>query len=376
MNVGDELELRVEKLSYNGGRGVSKHRGFVVFVEGAAPEETVKARITTVKKTFAEAKVVEVISSSMHRRTPPCPVAHQCGGCPLQHVEYSEQLFQKQQIINDFVSRNLPDQTLTVLPILPSPNEFRYRNRIQLHSVNGLVGYYARGTNSFIPIEDCLISEESLIEALPEVRSQTQNQDKMTRFEVARGLDNKIHIRKTQKDPGTLLFAQVNAAQNEKLIETVVMWAQESSDQFSQIFDLYAGAGNITWPLAKAFPNISVTGVELSDTSCSMGRKWMDPSLGARATLECADVADFLGSLDPRPALMVLDPPRQGCENQVMDELLRLQPPIIIYVSCNPSTLMRDLGKLKSLYNVVRLQPIDMFPQSDHIESIVLLKHI
>ena len=276
MNVGDELELRVEKLSYNGGRGVSKHRGFVVFVEGAAPEETVKARITTVKKTFDEAKVVEVISPSAHRRTPPCPVAHQCGGCPLQHVEYSEQLFQKQQIINDFVSRNLPDQTLTVLPILPSPNEFRYRNRIQLHSVNGLVGYYARGTNSFIPIEDCLISEESLIEALPEVRSQTQNQDKMTRFEVARGLDNKIHIRETQKDPSTLLFAQVNAAQNEKLIETVVMWAQESSDQFSQIFDLYAGAGNITWPLATAFPNISVTGVELSDTSCSMGRKWMD----------------------------------------------------------------------------------------------------
>ncbi|MCB0342822.1 MAG: hypothetical protein KDD59_11285, partial [Bdellovibrionales bacterium] len=102
----------------------------------------------------------------------------------------------------------------------------------------------------------------------------------------------------------------------------------------------------------------------------------MDPALGARATLECADVAEFLGSLDPRPALMVLDPPRQGCENQVVGELLRLQPPVIIYVSCNPSTLMRDLGKLRSQYNVVRLQPIDMFPQSDHIESIVLLNHI
>jgi 23S rRNA (uracil1939-C5)-methyltransferase len=331
------IELTIDRLSFNGGRGVGRFDGVVVFVPDTAPGDFVRARVTVKKSNLWEAELVEILKPSPYRRNPPCPVAGVCGGCAWQHVEYAEQLKQKQEIVEFALKQK-------VEPVIPSPNELRYRNRVQVHIENGKLGFFAKRSNDLVAITDCLITEEA-------VTAQFSRAIKSGESRVELSLDTNG------------FFSQVNSAQNRKLIE-VVLSQIEGSPQ--KIADLYAGYGNLTAPLTKQFPQAEIVAVELNERAVEKGRTDLPEVKWFRE-----DVGDFLQKAEAFD-VVVLDPPRTGCANPVINALRKMKPEQIVYVSCNPMTFARDAKRLMEagVYRLDLVQPLDMFPQTEHIELV------
>jgi len=429
---GDRAQVWIEKLSI-GGRGVARHEGLVIFVPDTGPEERVEIELTAVKKNFAEGRVLRILSSSPHRVQPPCPVAGICGGCSWQHVAYAEQLRQKREFVRealrkfsgfDLAGSDVKGDSL-VGEVVPSPFEFRYRNRIQLHHAGGRLGFHRRGSHHIVDIDDCLIAESELTAEFPRLHRKFENSSP-GRFELLKTEEGQVVERgwrttdgdKDGKDGedwtdgeslsgglvekgGGSAFSQVNSAQNERLVGYVVVdtilhharssagiaSGNDSTDECLEIYDLYAGNGNFTFPIAKALPKARITAVELNSRSVQSAREKVERDFVDRGLLQIeeTDVARFLTSLRASRSarssafsetIVVLDPPRTGCAPDVMNSLVELAPRLIIYVSCHPVTLARDLSTLNESYALVDVRPFDMFPQTDHVETVAVLSRL
>ncbi len=373
--IGDELCLFIDRLAYHSGQGVARHQGFVVFVPFTAPGDKVNAKVVRLHPSYAEAELIEVLEPGPARRAPPCPVAGRCGGCQWQHVAYEEQLAQKQNIlIHALKGLPLGDLKLPLEPFVGSPQEFRYRNRIQIHVQGEKLGYFAAGTRDMVEVQDCLIAEKALVEQFPLI-SARRDLDR-GRVEIARLETGEVELRQGEAEAHSHRFAQINEQQNKRLIEILISLVQNS--KFSEIVDLYCGAGNLTFPLAKAFPGASVHAVDLSRVMIDTAQK-RAYRLPRQSSIEwkAEPVSQFLAGFRPRDRdwLLVLDPPRPGCDRDSRNLILKLRPRQIVYVSCNPSTLARDLEPwLKSgLYRLDFVQGLDMFPQTAHLEALVSL---
>ncbi|MCB0422007.1 MAG: class I SAM-dependent RNA methyltransferase [Bdellovibrionales bacterium] len=361
--VGQELELEIESLTFNGGRGLARKEGFVFFLPGTAPQEKVLAKVTKVKKNFAEAMAIQVLSPSPNRRTPPCPVAQDCGGCCWQHIDYPAQLKQKYAIVCSAYKKLAPG--VFIQQPHASPNEFRYRNRIQVHKADDRIGFLKSKSHQIVPIEDCLISEEELTSQFANIR---KDQGLRGRIEIARKTDGSVTIVSGKRPAHLHLFSQVNTAQNQWLIDKVID-TLSGQNSFQNIYDLYCGAGNFTLPIARAFPHLNIVGVELSESSIKIAKQEK-----SHAQFFASDVAQFLRkNRFSSDAFVILDPPRIGCDPSVIDELSHWGPDHILYISCNPMTQVRDLANLMSKYSIKWVQPIDLFPQTDHVEVMTLL---
>ncbi|MBX3020596.1 MAG: class I SAM-dependent RNA methyltransferase [Bdellovibrionales bacterium] len=362
-SLPDTVELTIDSLSYNGGRGVGRTDGVVIFVPGTAPGDRVRVRLTVRKPRFAEADLLEILEPSSVRRTPPCPVAGRCGGCSWQHVSYSAQVEQKKKILNDSLRRL---QGFEVLPFLAAPAEFHYRNRIQLQIQNGRYGFFGKRSHELVAIEECWIAEPALNEKMRGLSLSDLSHNR--RLEIALGEDNKLHLTTGDRDPEAALFSQVNRAQNLVLQQRILQLVQIRPDW---LMDLYAGAGNLTLPLVTHFPSVPLLAAELSRASVERG-KAKAPAILWRV----GDVAKVLRGERPRSGsgLIVLDPPRPGCEIEVIEQLKRHRPQQIIYVSCNPSTFARDAERLLPDYRLEKVQGLDMFPQTEHVELIASLR--
>ncbi len=339
--------------------------GIVVFVAGAAPQERVRARVLSRKARFIEAEVVEVLQPSTARREPPCPIANQCGGCSWQHVTYSEQLKQKQGILESSLRGLIKYRPFEILPMLGAPAEFNYRNRIQVHVEGSRLGFFAKGSHRLVETRECAISEPLINERLAALNAADLAGAR--RIELALDeLTGQVVLRR-DRDPQAALFGQVNRLQNEVLLKLVL---SAIAGRPSWMLDLYAGSGNISIPLSAAFPDTPVHAVELSRESVQIGK-----AKGiAGIEWSAQDVAEFLrGFKCPKgEGCVVLDPPRPGCDVAVIQSLKRLSPKQIVYVSCNPSTFARDAERLiqDGQYSVATVQGLDMFPQTEHIELI------
>lgn len=397
-SIDEEVTLTIDRLSYDGGRGVSRYQGFVVFVPDVAPQESVRARITNIKKNFAEAELINVVVPSPARRDPPCPVVHRCGGCPWQHITYIEQLRQKQLLLAHQLRKLLPDH-LRSPEILPAPNEFHYRNRVQIHAKMrnpNIVeyGFFAKGSNDIVSIESCLISDPSLFEGLSDELIALNRSSRPALFEnkshkpikIELALDSEgkrsirpLHMQESQ-------FTQVNSQQNLILQKIIVDWLYTHGPQGLsglKIFDLYCGSGNLTLPISKNFAGSEIVGVEYSPSAITRAKSFAEDS-GAKIHFVSQDVGEFLSTATPQPnTVMILDPPRAGLDLRVREHILRLQPDLILYVSCSLPTLARDLSSLfgqnhpsssHPKYEVVNLVGLDMFPQTEYLETITALK--
>lgn len=390
LEVGSTLEITTVRLA-RGGRAVGHTAdGFVVFVAGAAPDETVRAEITKVAARFAEARTIDVLTPSPHRVTPPCAVADRCGGCPWQHVEYAEQVRQKDAILREALKRSggLAEVELaTVAPFLASPEPFRYRSRITVHVREGEVGFLQRESHTFVAIDDCLIADQALV---PYAKSLVKARE--SRFQVGRDQQGELFAGGA--------FTQVNRAQNARLQALV---AEQIAAHVARlpdvghwhVLDLYCGNGNLTFPVVERLradrPEavIEATGVELSRESVAEAKQNPRSQL---CRFEQSDVETWLArqkaGFEPRFAkknrlqaaeIAVLDPPRAGCEKGVLPLLARRKPSLIVMVSCDPATLARDLQRLKitsgphSAYELIFAQGLDMFPQTDHLETVAVL---
>jgi len=351
-NVGDILELNIDRLTYNGGRGLGRHFNFVVFVADTAPGDKISAEIIESKKNYAVAKLVKVLEPGPNRIDPLCEYYNHCGGCQLQHITYNEQLTQKKSFIEKSI-KNLKVNIAT--DVIPSPKEYNYRNRIQLHNKNKKLGYFKKKTHDLIEINKCIIADERINNELKNISSNSP------RIEVALTKDGSIVTRNPKKLDAHSLFSQVNSHVNDLLINHVIMAASESS--YAKIYDAYCGQGNFTLPLYEKFNSTPITGIEYSSNNITAAKKLNNKINFVENSVE----KYFKSNPAEKDSLVVLDPPRSGCHKSVFNGIIESKK--IIYISCDLSTFERDAKIIMSSgYNLDKLTGFDMFPQTSHIE--------
>ena len=372
----ETLEVEIESLSF-GGDGVAKKDGLVYFVPFAAPGDFLKVKTTEKKKNFARAEILEILKPGPSRQKAPCPVYGKCGGCNWQHISYPEQLRQKQAIVKKQLGGFITDPK-QLLEIVPSPSQFTYRNRIQLKFDGKKLGYYERQTHKVIGIERCEIAEKELNLALQKKSKAllSSGAEPNPKIELFLDIHNKVHESSEKEESDSVGFSQVNSGQNTNLVATTLEWMKAFSS--NEVYDLYSGAGNFTFPILEAFPKAMVTAVELSEASVKLAHAQIKKAnlSPKRIRFLLSDVSLFLKrQILGQGAIVLLDPPRVGCAPEVIDALAKQPIQRLFYISCNPASLSRDIERLQrsAPWRLVRAQPFDMFPQTDHVEVLAEL---
>ena len=357
--VGQKIELFVEKLSFNGGRGVARESGVVLFVEGAAPQEKVLAEVTKLHKRFAEARVLDVLEASPSRRVAPCPVYSLCGGCNLQHIDYPTQIAQKSMILAEQLRNLSRDYKFEVKPLVASDNEFFYRNRVQFHLADGKVGFYKRGSHEIVDTAKCYLVEDDINAQLAQLRLGDLQKNQSPRLEL-----------RSANSSGADFFSQVNSSQNLKLQTSISELVENQNPP--EFWDLYGGAGNFSLPIAKKNPGLKIVCVEGSREAVEFGKKLAKELDLTNITWINSSVEDFLKTQTAKTRLILIDPPRIGLTDVARKRLLPLlsRGSKLIYLSCNPSAFPRDAAELvkTGAVSLRWVQAYDLFPQTDHIE--------
>ncbi|MEK6683836.1 MAG: 23S rRNA (uracil(1939)-C(5))-methyltransferase RlmD [Nitrospirota bacterium] len=429
--VGQIISIPIEKL-VDGGSGLGRWEGRVVFVPGVCPGEEVRARITTVKKSYAEAALESVKKPSPDRGAPPCPVFEQCGGCQWQMLAYPAQLRAKVEILRENLRRIGKLDKPNLLPPIPSPRAFEYRTRIQLKtdSTNNrsILGFHEEKTHRIVPIETCLTAHpifnralavlrsifldpaerppgltdihlhlaratgellvrffagdkppervepflKKFADAMPETVGQVYTSSNGRRR--VRGRDHLIdRFRSIPFRISDRSFAQVHSELIELLIDTVRMLAQPTG--LESVLELYCGIGTFGIFLAReasALTGFDENEVAVGDANYNALQQGLT---NCRFTAKPVDraVRDLVNEKKMFDCV-VLDPPREGVDRRTLESLIRLNPSRIVYVSCDPATLARDLKILTdSGFHPGRIQPIDLFPQTYHLETVAEL---
>jgi 23S rRNA (uracil1939-C5)-methyltransferase len=362
------INLKIDKLSF-GGDGIGRFENFVVFVPFTAPGDELEVEITESKKSFARGKVLKILKPGEMRVQPDCTAFGRCGGCQWQHISYGEQLKQKQQILTDMAQKEgvtLPKH----LEVIPSKS-YGYRNRIQVRAFRDRLGFFQQNSHMVIDIESCPVAEPLLNEGLKNLRKKLPVA-REKKFEIYKLNESDIHVSENMAHGEELGFSQNNEDCNQKLISSVIDYCSDYNS--NSIWDLYCGKGNFSIPIAKALPKKNIIGVELNANSI---RAATQESFDL-TNLEfiCSDVKNWLKKVPLTETLVILDPPRTGCEQDFLTALLRHPLEGIIYISCNPSVLFRDLKRIFELRPDLKINKIklfDMFPQTYHFEVLVQL---
>ncbi len=347
----------------------------MVFVPGTAPGDVADIRIVETHKNFLVGELVALIEPGARRVQAPCPVFGRCGGCTWQHIAYEEQIQQKQQILESAFRRLAKTHSMpALLPMVPSPQPYRYRNRIQVQRQGDRVGFFQARTHDLVEVEDCLISQEVVAREIRNVVTHPP----APKYEIARTEKGNVAVAPVGGDRTEAFFSQVNTAQNAALIRSVLHAVKnESSSPPTTILDLYCGTGNFSFPLAHAFPSAKVTGVELSKKNIELANQRLKADGPSNLDFFASDVSHFLEKIQrvESPLTLIVDPPRTGIEKRALSAVLELHPERIVYISCQPMTLVRDLQVwVESGYDIRSVQGFDMFPQTAHIETQVMLR--
>ena len=362
------LEVTIDSLA-NSGDGVGRIDNKVIFVPYTSPGDRVRVEIQTNKKSFARARLIEVLSPSPHRVNPPCPYYGKCGGCDLQHIDYPTQVHWKRENLLSCLSKIAKLEDLSIVQeVVKSPNTFHYRNRLQVHVDSTGPYFLQKNSHQPVHIDRCLIAEEAINEKLKDI--PLPKKGKSQKLELATHADS---VKVYHVDPmgsSELGFRQVNTLQNNTLIEKTL--AVITQQNVSTVLDLYCGQGNWIKAIHKTWPHISCTGVDNNPTNIAKAKSHGSENL----QFVLADAETFLAQQSESFDLMILDPPRKGCDPQLFQALQTARRPgLVLYISCHPATLARDLCSLKDLdYSVLEVLPVDMFPQTSHLETWCMLR--
>lgn len=374
---GDIVELKIDKLIF-GGAGLGRHDGQVVFVDYSAPGDVIEVEIFESKKNFSRGKILKIIEPSASRTQPRCKVFGQCGGCQWQHVNYEEQIASKQKILEDAVKRFLPQENVALEPFWKSPDSYHYRNRIQVRvDDSGKIGFFEKGSHVLVDIENCPIAEEPLSAELIKMK---QTNIKAGTYRIQVGLNNEVMRTHLEMQEQPLGFAQVNQVQNQKLQNEVLNIYEKYKGL--PIVDLYGGYGNLSLPLAKQYSDSSIECVEWSHQSVEEGWQLAKKQNSKNLRYINMDVKSYLQRVHiSRESFVILDPPREGCDSVVIQELVAKAPKCLVSISCDPMTwgrdtqlLLHEAQKNGYKYRIATMHGLDMFPQTDHIEVFSVLE--
>lgn len=378
------LNVTIQRL-LPGGVGLAHADGLTLFVSLAAPGDEVRVRIDRVQGKVAFASIHEIIKPSPVRVDPPCPYFGRCGGCDFQQLTYEAQLQAKVDIIQDCFQRIAKVVNPVDIRIHPSP-EWQYRARAlwQTDADRKWLGYYVRGSREVCDVEYCAVLVPGLQQTLESLRTKVEMATTVKDIAAMAGdgdvsVDPPIAGFEPREISRTIAgeryhfsaksFFQINHQLLPALIEEAI-----GNDRGKLAIDLYCGVGLFTLPLARRF--IQVIGVEANDHATRFARANLETAQLNNAQVFTADVGSWLRSSEDAisPDLLLLDPPRTGAENKVISGILALKPARIVYVSCDPATLARDLKKLLAGgYSLDTVTAFDMFPQTHHVETVVRL---
>jgi 23S rRNA (uracil1939-C5)-methyltransferase len=429
--VGEVLSLTIEKL-VDRGWGMGRVEGRVVFVPGVCAGELVTARVTALRKGYAEAQVETILQPASDRVHPPCPVVEACGGCQWQHIAYPVQVQSKMEILREDLKRlgGLADPP--ILPVVAASDPFGYRTRLQLKvDLTGegpLIGFFGAKSHRIVPVASCLIASPALNEIIarlweilrePEMRlvslteihlhtalgkgeiqlrymAGIEPQDRaerlMARMEAVhpavksqvfyggkydRWVWRRDYLIEKYGDLAYRIsdkaFAQINYEQNVTLMETVRTFAGLTGKE--KVLELYCGIGNLGLILGREAK--SVLGYDVNRFAIADATHNAKTMRLSRCRFTSRPVHLAVNDINSRKEtydVVIVDPPREGIDRETLKGLARLRSPKIVLVSCNPSTLARDLRSLsENGYQVQRIQPIDLFPQTYHLEAVVEL---
>jgi 23S rRNA (uracil1939-C5)-methyltransferase len=354
------VDLKIEDTAF-GGKGVAREQRKAVFVPYTIEGELVSAEIVREKKQFAEAELVEVKQSSPNRVVPECPYFSRCGGCAYQHIDYQHQLEIKWRQVRDALQRIGKLKGVHMRPIIPSPKQYTYRNRITVHAQDGVIGFFRHDSHHLIDIERCSISRDEINRALAELRAQKYVRDGHYTLRAA---------------SGPRVFSQVNDEVAQALRDLIVDLVPPNQDL---LIDAYCGAGFLAKALLDKFER--VIGIDWDRFTVAAAKQ----NASEKETYIAGDVEDVAaafasGDVQPRALgtnasmTIIVDPPATGLTEKVRKAISQLVPETLIYVSCNPPTLARDLKELQHKFAINSITPLDMFPQTAEIEVLAHLE--
>jgi tRNA/tmRNA/rRNA uracil-C5-methylase (TrmA/RlmC/RlmD family) len=370
--AGDRLTLKIDDIAF-GGEGVARIADFVVFVPFVAPGELAEVEVTEVKKRFARARLIRLIEPSRDRVQPLCRYFGDCGGCQYQHLAYEAQLRIKHKQICDVFQRIGGLDPALIAPVVPCPQPYGYRNRIMIRSQwnklkHGLeIGFIRADNRLVVDIEECKIAEPALNEQIKRVRAHPPPKG---------GLKVVLRIPPEGWEVPPDSFFQNNFFLLPGLVSVVRDRLRMAGAQ--RLLDLYCGVGFFSLELADLVE--SFVGVELDQPAVKAARRNAATRGVKNGEFISGSAEDLLPGLLARftaeATAVVLDPPRKGCRPETLHALRQARPAQIIYVSCDPATMARDLNVLcaEAVYAVSQVIPLDMFPQTSHVEAVADLR--
>jgi 23S rRNA (uracil1939-C5)-methyltransferase len=355
MNPLSTVELEIVDVAF-GGSGVARLDGKVYFVPFTAPGDRVVARVRRDRKKFVEAQLEEVLIPGPARREPACKYFGRCGGCAYQHLDYGFQLELKSAQVEQTLRRVGRLEAVPMRAMVPAPQALGYRNRIRVHVQGRCAGFYATGSNLLVDVESCAIARPEVNVALRRLRGAALE-------------DGDYSLR--APGGGGPFFEQTNEAMAREMVRLVADMVLKGQER---LVDAFCGAGLFAKHLASAFKQ--VIGIEENVHAVESARA----SAAGHERYICGDVGAHLGEVLQEQNLdsttLILDPPATGLSARIVELVTAFPPAEVVYVSCNPATLARDLVAFGEGFRVESVTPLDMFPQTAEIEVVVHLRRV
>lgn len=413
IKIDEIYETEITSLE-NEGSGVCKINQMIVFVPKALPGEKVRIRITEKKKNFARGKIVEILKSSDKRIESKCPYYEECGGCNLRHQTSKENLKFKKEKVETALKR-IGKLDVKVEDTIPSLKEDNYRNKVSFKVEDNRIGFYGEGTYQLIDIDYCLLAQKQINDSLNVIKNylkENDNEIKNITIRYGNAMDELLidiyslnntdikildylttnicnlksvifndkvvygngYIKEISNglmfNVSAKSFFQVNSVQTEKLYDEIIKQSKLSKEDV--VLDLYCGTGTITSIVSKYVKK--VIGIEIVEDAIIDAKENLKINNISNAKFICGAAAKEISKIKEKVDVVIVDPPRKGVDRKAIAIMKKISPKKIVYVSCNPVTMARDLSYLNDLYDVKKVTPVDMFPNTAHVESVVLLE--
>lgn len=396
--------IEITDLSHNA-KGIGKLNEKIVFVDGAVPGDIVNIKIIKDKKRYIDAKISNIIKKSSLRTKSPCPYFDKCGGCDLLNLSYENQLKFKYDKICNIINKYL-NKKIKINNIVSSNSNFNYRNKVTFQ-VKEKLGFYGNNSYNIVEIDKCLISNEIInnsikylkkldLKDISKIICRTNGNDLMVIIETN---NDKLNI-DCIKDISSSIYLKIKDKYkliygDEYIIETIGEFKYlVSPDSFFQInldvceklyskvreyvgtnknvLDLYCGTGSIGIFVNE---NNNVLGIEINKSATLDANKNKEINNTHNINFICGDSGKKIYNIDFKPDVIIVDPPRAGLDDIAVQNIIKLGSKQIIYVSCDPMTLARDLNYLSENYNIDEITPFDMFPNTYHVECVCSLNN-